>query len=190
VSRLKGPKRTNNDDKRYTINDDIGEIIYHTSSTPLYYNPPRLNVKSPTVDSVDTVPERFFAGFTRVTSTKTNEEARSEVYKIRFCCLSFNSNRGCSMSVLSKSIANSQDAPIRLVFTLNQAWVITSTCPLLCHVARCTRRFPQRCWTSFKLFTMCGIKQRQSVQQKVIPTQALRRVSIYVRAGERFPTFH
>lgn len=34
----------------------------------------------PTVDSINAVVEWFFAGFTRVTGTDTNEEERSEVY--------------------------------------------------------------------------------------------------------------
>ena len=37
----------------------------------------------PTVDSINTVAEWFFAGFTRVTGTDTNEEERSEVYNVR-----------------------------------------------------------------------------------------------------------
>ena len=36
----------------------------------------------PTVDSINTVAEWFFAGFTRVTGTDTNEEERSEVYNV------------------------------------------------------------------------------------------------------------
>lgn len=36
----------------------------------------------PTVDSINTVAEWFFAGFTRVTGTETNEEERSEVYNV------------------------------------------------------------------------------------------------------------
>jgi len=35
-----------------------------------------------TVDSINTVAEWFFAGFTRVTGTDTNEEERSEVYNV------------------------------------------------------------------------------------------------------------
>ncbi|MCJ1474750.1 hypothetical protein MMC13_003410 [Lambiella insularis] len=44
---------------------------------------PRLDVDKPTVDSMNTVAEWFFAGFTRVTGTETEEEDRSEVYNIR-----------------------------------------------------------------------------------------------------------
>lgn len=40
---------------------------------------PQIDVK-PTVDSINTVMEWFFAGFTRVTGTETDEEERSEVY--------------------------------------------------------------------------------------------------------------
>jgi hypothetical protein len=36
----------------------------------------------PTVDSINTVAEWFFAGFTRITGTDTNEEERSEVYDV------------------------------------------------------------------------------------------------------------
>jgi hypothetical protein len=36
----------------------------------------------PTVDSINTVVEWFFGGFTRVTGTDTNEEERSEVYDV------------------------------------------------------------------------------------------------------------
>jgi hypothetical protein len=38
----------------------------------------------PTVDSINTVAEWFFAGFTRVTGTNTDEEERSEVYNVRW----------------------------------------------------------------------------------------------------------
>jgi hypothetical protein len=44
---------------------------------------PRLDAEKPTVDSVNTVAEWFFAGFTRVTGTDTVEEERSEVYNVR-----------------------------------------------------------------------------------------------------------
>ena len=36
----------------------------------------------PTVESINTVAEWFFAGFTRVTGTDTDEEERSEVYNV------------------------------------------------------------------------------------------------------------
>ena len=36
----------------------------------------------PTVDSINTVAEWFFAGFNRVTGTDTDEEERSEVYNV------------------------------------------------------------------------------------------------------------
>ena len=36
----------------------------------------------PTVDSINTVAEWFFAGFTRVTGTETDVEERSEVYNV------------------------------------------------------------------------------------------------------------
>jgi hypothetical protein len=36
----------------------------------------------PTADSINTVAEWFFAGFTRVTGTETNAEERSEVYNV------------------------------------------------------------------------------------------------------------
>ena len=39
-------------------------------------------IEKPTVDSVNTFAEWFFAGFTRITGTPTHEEDRSEVYKI------------------------------------------------------------------------------------------------------------
>jgi hypothetical protein len=38
--------------------------------------------EKPTVDSVNTHAEWFFAGFTRVTGTPTDEEDRSEVYEV------------------------------------------------------------------------------------------------------------
>lgn len=44
---------------------------------------PRLDAERPTVDSVNTVAEWFFAGFTRVTGTDTVEEERNEVYNVR-----------------------------------------------------------------------------------------------------------
>ena len=37
----------------------------------------------PTADSINTVAEWFFAGFTRVTGTDTNEDERREVYNVR-----------------------------------------------------------------------------------------------------------
>lgn len=41
-----------------------------------------------TVDSISTVAEWFFAGFTRVTGTETDAEQRSEVYNVSpFSCL-------------------------------------------------------------------------------------------------------
>jgi hypothetical protein len=39
----------------------------------------RPQLTSPPADSINTVAEWFFAGFTRVTGTDTNEEERSEV---------------------------------------------------------------------------------------------------------------
>ena len=42
---------------------------------------PQLSNK-PTVDSINTVTEWFFAGFTRVTGTDTNEQERGEVYDV------------------------------------------------------------------------------------------------------------
>ena len=39
-------------------------------------------VNVPTTESINTVAEWFFAGFTRVTGTDTNEEERSEVYDV------------------------------------------------------------------------------------------------------------
>jgi hypothetical protein len=38
--------------------------------------------KIPTVDSINTVAEWFFAGFTRVTGTETDVDERSEVYNV------------------------------------------------------------------------------------------------------------
>ena len=38
--------------------------------------------KIPTVDSINTVAEWFFAGFTRVTGTETDADERSEVYDV------------------------------------------------------------------------------------------------------------
>jgi hypothetical protein len=49
---------------------------------------PRLHEKLPTADSINTVAEWFFAGFTRVTGTDTVEEERREVYDVRFLFLS------------------------------------------------------------------------------------------------------
>ena len=43
---------------------------------------PRLDADRPTVDSVNIVAEWFFAGFTRVTGTDTDEGERSEVYDV------------------------------------------------------------------------------------------------------------
>jgi hypothetical protein len=40
-------------------------------------------VVKPTVDSINTNAEWFFAGFTRVTGTEINEKNRTEVYKVR-----------------------------------------------------------------------------------------------------------
>jgi hypothetical protein len=45
---------------------------------------PRL-AEQPTVDSINTVAEWFFAGFTRVTGTETDAEERSEVYNVSSC---------------------------------------------------------------------------------------------------------
>jgi hypothetical protein len=42
---------------------------------------PQLTDK-PTVDSINTVAEWFFAGFTRLTSTETDPEERSAVYNV------------------------------------------------------------------------------------------------------------
>jgi hypothetical protein len=42
---------------------------------------PRL-AEQPTIDSINTVAEWFFAGFTRVTGTGTDAEERSEVYDV------------------------------------------------------------------------------------------------------------
>jgi hypothetical protein len=42
---------------------------------------PQLTDK-PTVDSINTVAEWFFAGFTRVTGTETKAEERSDVYDV------------------------------------------------------------------------------------------------------------
>ena len=39
-------------------------------------------VAKPTVDSINTNTEWFFAGFTRITGTVINEEDRAEVYKV------------------------------------------------------------------------------------------------------------
>ena len=39
-------------------------------------------VAKPTVDSINTNAEWFFAGFTRITGTEINEKDRSEVYKV------------------------------------------------------------------------------------------------------------
>ena len=44
---------------------------------------PCLDANKPTVDSINTVAEWFFAGFTRVTGTDTDEDERSEVYNVR-----------------------------------------------------------------------------------------------------------
>ena len=38
--------------------------------------------EQPTVDSINTVAEWFFAGFTRVTGTETDDEERSEVFDV------------------------------------------------------------------------------------------------------------
>jgi len=39
-------------------------------------------VAKPTVDSINTNAEWFFAGFTRITGTEIHEEDRAEVYKV------------------------------------------------------------------------------------------------------------
>jgi hypothetical protein len=39
-------------------------------------------VEKSTADSVNTFAEWFFAGFSRITGTPTDEEDRSEVYKV------------------------------------------------------------------------------------------------------------
>jgi hypothetical protein len=39
-------------------------------------------VTKPTVDSINTNAEWFFAGFTRITGTEINEKDRAEVYKV------------------------------------------------------------------------------------------------------------
>jgi len=39
-------------------------------------------VEKPTVDSVNTFAEWFFAGFTRITGTPTDEADKSEVYNV------------------------------------------------------------------------------------------------------------
>ena len=39
-------------------------------------------VEKPTVDSVNTFAEWYFAGFSRITGTPTDKEDRSEVYKV------------------------------------------------------------------------------------------------------------
>ena len=39
-------------------------------------------VAKPTPDSINTIAEWFFAGFTRITGTEINEKDRSEVYKV------------------------------------------------------------------------------------------------------------
>jgi hypothetical protein len=39
-------------------------------------------VEKPTADSVNTFAEWFFAGFSRITATPTDEEDWSEVYKV------------------------------------------------------------------------------------------------------------
>jgi hypothetical protein len=41
-------------------------------------------VEKPTADLVNTFAEWFFAGFTRVTGTPTNDDDRSEVYNVSF----------------------------------------------------------------------------------------------------------
>ena len=56
-----------------TVKDFIR--FYIATSTP------RLD-KVPTADSINIAAEWFFAGFTRVTGTETNEEERSEVYHL------------------------------------------------------------------------------------------------------------
>lgn len=48
---------------------------------------PRLAEK-PTVDSINTIAEWFFAGFTRITGTETDAEQRSEVYNVSLHVLS------------------------------------------------------------------------------------------------------
>ena len=50
--------------------------FYIATSRPQFAN-------VPTTESINTVSEWFFAGFTRVTGTDTNEEERSEVYDVR-----------------------------------------------------------------------------------------------------------
>jgi hypothetical protein len=67
---------------------------------------PRLT-EQPTVDSINTVAEWFFAGFTRVTGTETDAEERSEVYNVSFCLcpawprnVQSNMDSGCGKSSL------------------------------------------------------------------------------------------
>ena len=43
---------------------------------------PRLAAAKPTVDCINIVAEWFFAGFTRITGTETDEDQRSEVYNV------------------------------------------------------------------------------------------------------------
>ena len=50
---------------------------------------PRLDADKPTVDSINIVAEWFFAGFTRITGTETDEGERSEVYNVSPCSLVF-----------------------------------------------------------------------------------------------------
>jgi hypothetical protein len=47
---------------------------------------PRIDTK-PMRDSIQAAAEWFFAGFTRVTSTTTDDEDRSEVFDVRFSSL-------------------------------------------------------------------------------------------------------
>ena len=57
---------------------------------------PRLDADKPTVDSINIVAEWFFAGFTRITGTETDEDERSEVYNVSPCSLVFRGSRGLS----------------------------------------------------------------------------------------------
>ena len=50
--------------------------------------------KRPTADSINIAAEWFFAGFTRVTGTDTDNEERSEVYNVRLSLVSESGSTG------------------------------------------------------------------------------------------------
>lgn len=63
---------------------------------------PRLDAHRPTVDSINTVAEWFFTGFTRVAGTETVERERSEVYQVSIPYKDYVSRGGEPLLQMSK----------------------------------------------------------------------------------------